>query len=77
MTIAIIGATIIGEWAEAAVVVILFAISEARNVFHGACPRIGRSLMKLAPEKHLSSVTALNRYRSRHRSRGRHARQTR
>lgn len=51
MTVAVIGAAIIGQWSEAAVVTFLFALSELLESFSVARARRAiQSLMKLAPE---------------------------
>jgi Cd2+/Zn2+-exporting ATPase len=51
MTIAIIGAAVIGQWSEGAVVVILFAISEVLESFSMEKARGSiRSLMELSPQ---------------------------
>jgi Cd2+/Zn2+-exporting ATPase len=52
MTIAIIGAAIIGQWSEGAVVVILFAISEVLESFSMEKARASiRTLMELSPQE--------------------------
>ncbi|MCZ0701598.1 Cd2+/Zn2+-exporting ATPase [Natronobacillus azotifigens] len=54
MTVAVIGGAIIGEWAEVAVVVILFAISEEMERFSMDQARNSiRSLMNIAPNEAL------------------------
>lgn len=54
MTIAIIGASIIGQWAEGSVVVILFSISETLEKFSMDKARQSiRSLMNIAPKEAL------------------------
>ncbi len=54
MTIAVVGALVIGAWVEAAMVVVLFSIGEALEGFAAARARGAiRSLMTVAPERAL------------------------
>lgn len=54
MTVAIIGASIIGQWSEGSIVVILFAVSEALERFSMDKARQSiRSLMDIAPKEAL------------------------
>ena len=54
MTVAIIGASLIGQWAEGSIVVILFALSEALEKFSMDKARQSiRSLMDIAPKEAL------------------------